>query len=421
MRLLYFVLTPQGLGEVVIALSLARQLEPAGAKSHFVVLPGAEAMLRDSGHPYTVVEPSMGDALYPVVDDLVAQFRPDGLVLADYFTYWVIAEGQFHVDPWFVYRYGLPVIPVDQWEWDRTDFTIDIAPGLRRPVDPKILDMPARLHPVPLSHMDGQGPGYPYRLLAETDRIGAARRREVRGSLGIGTGERMVLLPISGWQQPAGRPAHDSVVRLATHTPDLLAGYLRQLPASTHFVLVGNVPRALRDLPAGRTHALPPCSARRYSALLGAADAVVALTPPAMTLLRSVFADVAGLVLTNRHTVAADGDADRLDAELGGLGPTVRDWLGRVGPVHPFRLWPMSFFEFMRPLLAENPFLDAVSHAEILDETAVVDTLTRLLYDRPTQDRMAAARERYAAAVAALPDTVDVFATAARAAGMRTP
>ncbi|GAA0953047.1 hypothetical protein GCM10009558_069930 [Virgisporangium aurantiacum] len=134
-----------------------------------------------------------------------------------------------------------------------------------------------------------------------------------------------------------------------------------------------------------------------------------------------MFADVAGLVLTNRYTVAADGDADRLDAELGGLGPTVRGWLDRVGPVHPFRLWPMSFFEFMRPLLAANPFLDAVSHAEILDEAGVVATLTALLYDRPTQDRMAAARDRYAAAVAALPDTVDVFAAAARAAGLRMP
>jgi hypothetical protein len=226
------------------------------------------------------------------------------------------------------------------------------------------------------------------------------------------------MLPIAAWQQPGGHSSHESVQRLARKVPELLAHYLRQLPASTHYVLVGQLPPALGQLPADRTHVVPACSPVDYSELLGSVDAVLGLTPPALTLLRAVLADIPAMVLTNRFGVHDEAEVERVDAELGGLTPHVRAWLGQAGPVYPFRLWPMSFYRFMTPLLSGNPYLSAVTSAELLDERGVVDGLAAMLYDPTVRAEQAAARAGYQTLLDSLPPTREVFAAAVKRLGL---
>ncbi|GAA0904673.1 hypothetical protein GCM10009558_094090 [Virgisporangium aurantiacum] len=421
MKLMYFALNPVGAGEVVIALNLVDQLAPAGITGHFVVTPSSETMIKESGLPYTVVDQAMGPAVRDVIDHAVREARPDALVLADYFTYWARLDKQHGIDPWFIEEYGLPILPIDTWEWESTSFRIDLTSDVAPPVSRKILEMPAHLRPVPLGRPDAGDSRYglPYRLATPTDRVSDATRREVFDSLGLGAGDRLLLVPSSAWQQHPVGHFGELFRKVAQQVPELLAHYLRQLPESTHFVLVGDVAPPMHALPAGRTHVLPPCPPARYSNLLGSADAVLTLSHPAMTMVRAVLADVPGMVLTNGFGVNGGADVDRVDAAVGGLTPAVRDWLTGIGRLYPFRMWPMSFHTFMAPLLADNPYLDAVSTVELLDERAVVSGLSDLLSDGPTRERAAAGRAAYRRAVDALPDTREVFATAAARSGLR--
>jgi predicted ATPase len=69
-------------------------------------------------------------------------------------------------------------------------------------------------------------------------------------------------------------------------------------------------------------------------------------------------------------------------------------------------------------MLAGNPYADAVAQAEVLDERAVVDSLTRLLYDGGYRADRIAAQDRYADQVLALPPTGEVFTAMAARLGI---
>jgi len=151
MNLMFFALSTAGYGETVIGLSLARQLEPLGVRSHFVISPVSEQVLKRTGIPFTTIEPRMGRLVRLLVDEDVRQFRPDAIVLADYYTYTGVFRERFGLDSWFIEEYGVPILPIDIWEWDKTSCAVDMFEE-DRPTDKKILDMDVFLRPVPLAH-----------------------------------------------------------------------------------------------------------------------------------------------------------------------------------------------------------------------------------------------------------------------------
>jgi hypothetical protein len=418
MNLMFFALSTAGYGETVIGLSLARQLEPLGVRSHFVISPVSEQVLKRSGVPFTTIEPRMGRLVRLLVDEDVGQFRPDAIVLADYYTYTGVFRERFGLNSWFIEEYGVPILPIDIWEWDKTSFAVDMFEE-DRPTDKRILDMDVFLRPVPLAHPEREGRAYPFRLWEGTERVTRRTKRHLYETFGLGPRDRLVLLTIAPWQHMAEDKYLSSIgTHVLRGVPQLLAHYLAQLPDTTHFLIIGEVPPALAALPAGRVHALPPCSPARFTTMLGASDLVLSLNIGATTLGRAVLSDIPAVVLTNGFAVPDAATIGEVEARLGGLTPTVRSWLEGMLPLHQMRMWPLGFHEFLEPILKDNPYTDAFTDLELLDEPAVVQGLERTLYDPATRDRLAAGRAGYLSILDAQVDTRAVFAEAARHAGL---
>ena len=415
MRLLFSSVCPTGFGETLIGVSLADQLRKLGVTSHFIIQPHALRMLvrsqKDPGHEYTVLEPQMGPLAKLLVDDAVATFRPDAIVLADYLTHCRTFSRRYHLDPWFIESYGLPVIPIDIWELEKTGYRIDLDTGDDSDVNEHFRDLPAQLRPVPLAHLepDGTGRARPFRVWEREDRISARTRGHLRTTLGLEKQDKLVMLATAAWQVGKGIPHRQQVTPVLDAMPRILAHYLQQLPPQTHFLLAGEAPEVLADLPGNRIHRLPPCLPDRFGNLIGAADAVLSMNIAATTVTRAVMAGVPAMVLGNRFDIQGPADAEQAGAEIGGFSPAVRENLAGAMPLYPFRLWPLSFYKFLTPLLTNNPFTGAVTQAEILDEQAVTGGLTRLLYDPPTRSEALARQSAYADRVRALPDTPTVF------------
>jgi Family of unknown function (DUF6365) len=418
MNLMFFALSTAGYGETVIGLSLARQLEPLGVRSHFVISPVSEQVLKRSGVPFTTIEPRMGRLVRLLVDEDVRQFKPDAIVLADYYTYTGVFRERFGLDSWFIEEYGVPILPIDIWEWDKTSCAVDMF-AEDRPTDKKILDMDVFLRPVPLAHPDREGRAYPFRLWEGTERVTRRTKRHLYETFGLGPRDRLVLLTIAPWQHMAEDKYLSSIgTHVLRGVPRLLAHYLAQLPDTTHFLIVGEVPPELAALPAGRVHALPPCSPARFTTMLGASDLVLSLNIGATTLGRAVLSDIPAVVLTNGFAVPDALAIGEVEAKLGGLTPAVRSWLGDMLPLHQMRMWPLGFWEFLEPILAGNPYTGAFTDLELLDEPAVVQGLERTLYDPATRDRLAAGRAQYLSILDAQVDTRSVFAAAAARVGL---
>lgn len=420
MKLLQLALSTLGYGETLMGLSLADQLEPAGVESYFVASPISETVIDRRNRQYQILDRRMGPLARLVIDDVVEQFEPDAIVLADYLTFSGVFDTYYGLDPWFVEEYDLPILPIDIWEWENTSFVLDMPGDEPHEIDKRILDMDAHLRPVPLAHVDagGTGRGFPYRLWGESEKISRRTRSHLLMTFGLKPTDRLVLLTVAPWQQLESQRYRSTIGRMAGEVPRLLAHYLEQLPDNTHFLFIGKVPPALAGLPADRTITIPPCSPKRFGALLGLADLVLSLNIGATTVARAILADIPAMVLTNSHTAEGEAEIDRLDADLGGLTPGVRAWLDEVGLVYPFHMWPLGFSSFLEPLLTDNPYTGAIAQAELLDEKAVVAGMTDLLYDTGTKRRYADARATYQRSVAQLPPTPDVFAAAARRVGL---
>ncbi|QMU73251.1 DUF6365 family protein [Streptacidiphilus sp. P02-A3a] len=418
MKLLFFALSTAGYGETVIGTSLADQLRPLGVQSHFVISEISAPVLKRSGIPHTVLDPRMRGLARLLLDELVAEFRPDAIVLADYFTFTGVFQNRYGLEPWFIEEYQLPILPIDIWEWEKTDFAIDIFDEPHE-VDRRLLEMETHLRPVPLAHPEQTGRAYPFRLWEGGEQVSRRTRGHLFTTFGLNPQDRLVMLPVAAWQQlPEERYASSIGTQAVSGVPRLLAHYLRQLPETTHFLLVGQAPPELAELPAERTHVMPPCSPARFSTLLGSADLVLSLNIGATTLARAILSDIPGVALTNSFAVPDAAAVPQVEARLGGLTDTVRDWLGGIQPLHRMRMWPLGFHDFLEPLLTDNPYADAVTQLELLDEPAVVRGIEQALYDSDTRDRSAAARADYLKILDAEVDTRAAFAQAASRLGL---
>jgi hypothetical protein len=427
MRLLFLALSQRGYGETVIGMSLARQLRPLGVQCHFVVEATAEPVLCHGGFGYTVLHESMGPLAGQVLDTVVAEFKPDALVLADYLIFSRAMRTIFMLDPWYIDRYRLPVLPIDIWGLDGRDLAMDFGGQVEVPIDPRIRQLAGQLRPVPLTHPRPPADGrvFPFRLSDADGRVSRRTRGHLHATLGIPRGHRLAMITFAGWQHAPDPRYDERVHRIARRVPFLLAHYLHSLPPTTHFMIVGEVPDAFRALPADRLITLPSCVPKRFAVLTGAADLLISLNAASTAVAEAILADVPAVVLSNRFTVAgADPGAAGIPETTEGpehpekMSEFVRTWLAGTVPLYPFRIWPLGYHRFLEPLLAGNPYGDTLATAELLDEDGVMTVLEAALYDRATRDSYARARAGYHRTVAALPGTCEAFTSAAQAAGL---
>ena len=365
-----------------------------------------------------LISPQMGMLAKLLIDDFVRTVRPDAIVLAEYLNYTHVMSAHFRLNPWFVEGYGVPVIPIDLWELERTGFAADLCGGRALAISPHITDMACYLSPVPMARpVPDSRRAVPFRVTDPAEPDGPVESRErTRRELGIGSADRLVMLAMSPWQLPdtgaAGRR------QAASRVPELLAHYLRRLPDDVRFLLAGSAPEWSRLLPAERILPLPPCSPSRFGAMLRAADLMLSLNLSAFTMVRAVLSGTPVMLITNRFSVTEPGQAGDIADQLGGMSDFVRRWLAESMPLHPFRIWPMGFHGFLDSLLAGNPYLSAFSVTELLDEPAVLGGLRGLLFDAGERDRSRVRRADYLREIEAVPDSRTAFRQAMSMAGV---
>jgi hypothetical protein len=72
-------------------------------------------------------------------------------------------------------------------------------------------------------------------------------------------------------------------------------------------------------------------------------------------------------------------------------------------------VWPLGYAQFLKPLLHENPYCEAIDVVELLDEARFLRTCRNLLFDKTSRayakDRQAA----YATQVKQLPPAADLI------------
>lgn len=283
---------------------------------------------------------------------------------------------------------GARVVALDLWSCHETSMVWDVS-DLETPIDRVVLDVPA-LRPAPVARPEAPGA---YRALPAVVPASPHERARIRDSLAIGEHERVVVTTVGSWQLAEQYPAGHAR-RLADAWPALIAQLARRL-APCRLVHVGPAPFV--PAIAGYRH-FPQLAAEDFRHLLAASDLLLTGNIMATSIAAAIALDVPVLALGNS---VAGATLDELEAGSGApLTADARAWVAPILPLRRFAVSPLGLHAFVAPVLARNPYRDAVGHAEALDFEGTA-ARARALLDDATAARSAMAR--YRTQIAALP------------------
>ncbi len=411
-RHVILALNTKGLGEGLLGLNLARELQKEGDEVFFLAHESNQRLFQ-AGFPHMTFSDEAAALLQFYIKSCLLSVRATSLILSDYLTAMLFFEGVGQ-DPRMLGSLGIPISAVDTWDSTRTPDHIDLfVDGFDQYV-PQVPGYVKSICPVPFlaPHTDA---GFYGSLPVRTTPRGKASN-SFRKGLGLPAHASVVLFCSAEWQHPGAPPVKvrknsprgreyqkqwAMSRRLSEMLPVLLAEYLMRVGPEVHLVHVG--PRAfdLRGRLEGRYHWQAPLSPGEFDRLLSGADLLVSANISATTITKAMVYEVPVLVLQN----SVSGQT-RSEAEAGMAAPPspwMSAWLDEAVPFYPFALWPLGYHRFLAPLLSQNPYVKALEIVEMLDEAGVESALHGLLFDPVRRAEQAHRQAAYLMQVRSLP------------------
>lgn len=395
---LFVAATAMGFGEALLGVQLATALHAAGDQILFLAPSGLQAAIRSAPVRYGRIDLALS-RLDEAILDTARSEGCDCVVLVDLvavYTFFGINGRRF--DQFL--QSGIPILALDVWNvpeaglaWDYFPETFQLGDDVRQAVH--------RLVPVPFVRPAAQGA---YNALPSPITLSPAERSAARAQLGVGSEERLIFWPSAAWQH-ASQQLHPVRQRMASALPELIIPYLAATMATTpaKVLHIGPEPFPAATTLGERYRHLPQQPASEFTRLLAASDLLLSFNIAATTVMSALAAQVPVLIGSLNDPGAVPTTA---------AGQTFAQ---RVGSLYPFRAWPLSLYQLLTPVLADNPYLGAVRNIDVLDEAAFTGALAELL----SPEGAAAQRYRqaqYVEQVRALPSPLTRFNAALAAA-----
>jgi len=209
-----------------------------------------------------------------------------------------------------------------------------------------------------------------------------------------------VLVTGATWQRM--HAAYPRVTAFVNACHSMLEQLLSKLLRHADVVAVG--PQLVfHDQTPDGFHPLGPVEPERFRRLIQAVDLHISNNIVSVSLHRLALGGIPTVALMN--SLHKRGGQLRWELPVAPvLTPAAQRVVDGVDYLYPCRMFPVGWFHFLRSLLADNPFSDAVAQVEMFDEEAALATIVPMLSDGPERSLLAGARETYLAALRKLPE-----------------
>lgn len=380
-----------GFGEAALGRRVAADLASLGHPVHFLIHPAIARAFEGADGEVELLGDERDALLDARLTALVRRARPGAILLADLLM--AITELERRAaGPRVLSRFDLPIVALDPWNLPEIGGVMDMAPGAALPIAASAIDHPLRLVPVPFARPSAAGGA---QLLPRRPPPSPSARAAARTALGLGPSDKLILTATARWQQR--RYGVERVDRAVLGVPRLVGAYRAAMGERLRVLHVGPAPLPWAE-PLGARYrheqALPP---EEFEARMIAADLLLSLNAPATTSTAAVAHGVPVLTLQNSFV------GETLDALWSWLGerpaPAVVQWARVNTPLYRFLMWPMSGWQMLSRVLADNPYDRLLNRVELLDARRVLETMHSLL-ERGEDE---AARAAYLDEVRALP------------------
>ena len=281
------------------------------------------------------------------------------------------------------------VIGIECWGHSTTALRRDYGPW-SEVLSPALFDRAHLIRPVPTARPTVAGA---YSSIPTLERA-PGQRDEVRERWGVDAGDKLIVWPMAGWQDPASQ-SNRALNALAGLLPHLVLPALDGVGPNVKVVHVSPlaIDPALR--PANYRHS-GHLATNEFEALLGASDALLSFNASATSLSTALALGIPTCLCT-----AASYERDPRFRALE-LPSIIIGW----NPP-PIWAWPLSLDAVLGEMVRDNPFYTTMARADAFHGEALVATLRALVFDDAERERIRSAQAAYRQVVAALPSGAD--------------
>jgi hypothetical protein len=411
---LFIVTSFWALGELAIALEFADRIAGTGFRPLFLIPPTHRAQVAATGLDFQVMIPGAGKINRIQLADIAHTRQPALVVLADFLNY-DFCERHYGLRRADLAVFDCPIGTFDDFSWGRPGAWLDTY-GFQAKVEGDItLDgLSFRLRPCPLNNpVTLNNPVeeitephvYPYSMLENVTDVPDDERAAVRSELGLSQGRPVVLVTGANWQRM--HEAYPRVTAFVNACHTMLERLLSALLEHADVLAVGPQLVFGDRVPAG-FHPLGPVSPERFRRLIQAVDLHISNNIVSVSMHRLALRGIPSVAMIN----SLHKRSGRLRWELEsppGLTEFAQRVVDDVDYLYPCRMFPVGWYQFLRSLLAGNPFSDVITQVETFDEEAALAAILPLLAAGPQRERLAVAREKYLEALRKLPEVGSIL------------
>ena len=436
MRVVMVALSSHSYGELHNAICVASQLKSQGVEVLFLTSESLRAYTQSAGMTVRVMPPALKQR--EILREVVADYHPDALVLADYH---LLDMEQNSLD-----LQVLTELPVACATFDLLGLAPEprvLVNSLIRPEDERRLGrrykrlqsiraLPEDIHilrPCPVnSPHQTNGRTFPVKLFEKPFALPEQQKKEVRQRFGLkDRHEKLIMFAKATWgtqilkYRQIAQAGHSAKVTYTYEAflQDLLTQYLANVEEPV--TVVGVLPH-IQD--GGVTHTqknirfvnMPFLEMDAFLELVFSCDLFVSDNLPSSAMAKAVFCGVPALALQNTGFEGTQDGSPLTVPEnwnlRGDALELVQKWNRLLpGGIYPFRLYPTGWVDELKPLFDNNPYTDAIVNAEMYDVEGTARNFADLLCNDTVKANLRTRQQAYIEQVLALPSAVDTFAT----------
>ncbi len=410
-RILFVVLGTFSNGEFIIAIEFCKKLPKNKYDILFLTSSKGVNYFNQNHFDYIVLESPESESMIQVkqknrqkTQQILDEFKPDYIVMSDVYTMWYSASWT-GIDIEMLKSSKALVGSIDSYQFKDTNYVQDFYGGYIAEL-PKLMD---ECHFVirycPINKYLEQNKQvkctclFDFEKPNEETRIDFCKKHHTRND------EKVIIMTTSDWET-LNINRLPALTNMIQWIPKIIAECIKELDCNITIIHVGPQPLDT-DFNKTKIHYQYHkfLSPDVYNAYLNYSDLFITTNIISTTLAQAVYHNTPSIVFQNSKYINF--------SQMAGILEKMPDWYVQmandVSVAYPFRLFPFGWYEFLKPLLEDNPYCSTFVQVNIFKKNMIIKKLKTYLYDKGEIDKLRKIQSNYISTVLKLPSPDEIL------------
>ena len=364
-------------GELLIAKAFAERIQEDGNRVLFIIPPSHKKSLGGLFKCVTLI-PDSRSINRIIFNEVQEKFAPDLVILSDFLNY-SFADRHYGITVEDLEIFKCKIATFDNFDWNLKRTCMDTY-GY-------ISDIPKKVHiesfgdriiacPLGAPAFEKKDGEHRFALFHASEYADQAKKQELRKEYAdqYPIDKKIILVSNAKWQE--NYVQNENIDKFVELTNLIFSRFLLQLAETEIVISIGEKKENAPDHPNYiRLDSMPSEEFERY---VNMADLYIGRNITSTSMIRIALSGIPCVNIENSRHSLSEADMEKLSAFSGTK-------LTSADKIYKFMMFPVGWYEFLKPLMNGNPYSEIVHRCELFDVEATFDTIRNLLYDEQTK------------------------------------